>query len=305
MRFFTLRVPSPPLTAVPKPTPLFHDVPHYALSPLARAGVLVRNFQQPTFSDEHDSAAPHRDAHYLLVLLTQGELQLNLDFEPVVLRGPSLALISPGQVHQLLRADHPEGWGISFEPGLLEAAFQLVLEQGLHQPYLLDPQLPFYARAVSLLTLLADCQAGLDDAYSGRTQQTLLIAFLSLVAGQLTPRSTAIPAQERRGIQIERAFQELLRQHYTLWKQPAQYATALHITVAHLNDTVKSQTGLSVSTHVQQRAMLEAKRLLGFTEQSVKEIGYALGYAEPVYFGKRFKKVTGMTPQQFRRQFRD
>ena len=143
------------------------------------------------------------------------------------------------------------------------------------------------------------------DAYSGRTQQTLLLALLSLVAGQLAPEPNAVPAREGRGPQIERAFQQLLRQHFAQWKQPAQYAVALHISVAHLNDMVKSRTGLSVSGHVQQRAILEAKRLLGFTAQSVKEIGYALGYDEPVYFGKLFKKVTGMTPQQFRRQFRD
>ncbi|UOQ70389.1 AraC family transcriptional regulator [Hymenobacter cellulosilyticus] len=289
---------------MPKTSILTQNLPHHTLSPLARAGVLVRNFQQPTAADDHDSAAPHRDAHYLLVLLTQGELHLRLDFEPVVLRGPVLALIGPGQVHQLLRTDSPQGWALSFEPSLLEAAFQLLLEQGLRQPCPLDAYSPFYARATALLTLLADCQEGLADAYSGRTQQALLLALLSLVAGQLAPDPVATPLREGRGPQLERAFQQLLRQHYAQWKQPAQYAAALHITVAHLNDTVKSQTGLSVSAHVQQRAMLEAKRLLGFTQQSVKEIGYALGYEEPVYFGKLFRKVTGMTPQQFRLQFR-
>ncbi|UOQ69627.1 hypothetical protein [Hymenobacter volaticus] len=92
--------------------PSSQDVPSYALSPLARAGVLVRDFQQPMLTDEHDSATPHRDAHYLLVVLIEGELQLNLDFELVALRGPVLALVCPGQVHQLLRADNPRA-GVS------------------------------------------------------------------------------------------------------------------------------------------------------------------------------------------------
>lgn len=280
-------------------------MPSYALSPLARAGVLVRDLQQPVLTDEHDSAAPHRDAHYLLAVLTEGELQLNLDFELLALRGPVVALICPGQVHQLLRADHPRGWGISFEPSLLETDFQLVLEQGLSQLYPLDAQTPFYGRVVALLSLLTDCQMGPADAYRGRTLQTLFMGLLSLVAGQLTPDPAAVSAREGRGPQIERVFQQLLRQHYAQWKQPAQYAAALNITVAHLNDTVRALTGASVSAHLQQRAILEAKRLLGFTELSVKEIGYALGYDEPVYFGKLFKKVTGLTPQQFRHQFRD
>jgi len=168
-------------------------VPRYVLSPLAKAGVLIRAFQQPASPHDHDHAAPHRDAHYLLVLLTAGELQLTIDFEPVVLRGPVLALIGPGQVHQLVHAEHPQGWGISFEPSLLEAAFQLVLEQCLSQPYPLDAHTPFYVRSLALLTLLADCQAGVVDSYSGRTLQTLLMALLSLVAGQLMPPPLRVP----------------------------------------------------------------------------------------------------------------
>ena len=56
----------------------------------------MRDLQQPPLTAEHDSAAPHRDAHYLLVMLIEGELQLNLDFKSVTLQGPTLALICPG-----------------------------------------------------------------------------------------------------------------------------------------------------------------------------------------------------------------
>jgi AraC family transcriptional activator of pobA len=164
---------------------------------------------------------------------------------------------------------------------------------------------PFYVRAETLLQLLADCQAGAADAYTGRTLHALLTALLSLVAGQLAPDPARPRPPETRGQLLARAFEKLLHQHYGQWKQPGQYAAALAITGAHLNDTVKEHTGLSVSTHLQQRAVLEAKRLLYTTTRSVQEIGYALGYEEPGYFGKLFKKVTGLTPQQFRRQFRE
>lgn len=280
-------------------------MPRYDLSPLAKAGVLVRDLQQAAPAAGHDSAAPHRDTHYLLVLLTQGELHLRVDFEAVSLVGPALLLVSPGQVHQLLRAAHPQGWGVSFEPSLLEADWQLLLERGLARPPQLSSTAPFYAHAEALLQLLANCQAGAADAYTGRTLQALLTALLSLVAGQLAPDPARPRPPETRGLLLARAFEDLLRQHYGQWKQPAQYAAALAITGAHLNDTVKEQTGRSVSAHIQQRAVLEAKRLLYTTTRSVQEIGYALGYDEPGYFGKLFKKVTGLTPQQFRRQFRE
>jgi AraC family transcriptional activator of pobA len=213
--------------------------------------------------------------------------------------------VSPGQVHQPLGAVHPQGWGVSFELSLLEADWQLLLDRGLARPPQLPTPEPFYTRAEALLQLLADCQAGVADAYTGRTLHALFTALLSFVAGQLAPDPTRPRPPETRGQLLARAFENLLHQHYVQWKQPAQYAAALAITGTHLNDTVKEQTRLSVSAHIQQRAVLEAKRLLYTTARNVQEIGYALGYEEPGYFGKLFKKVTGLTPQQFRRQFRE
>ena len=67
---------------------------------------------------------------------------------------------------------------------------------------------------------------------------------------------------------------------------------------------MKALTGFPVSVHIQQASILEAKRLLYFTDKSVKEVSYEVGYDEPVYFGKLFKKVTNLTPLQFRQQFR-
>lgn len=280
-------------------------VPRYGLSPLAKADVLVRTLPQAAPAAGHDSAAPHRDTHYLFVLLLQGELHLRIDFEAVSLVGPAVLLVSPGQVHQLLGTAQPQGWGISFEPRLLEAEAQLLLERGLARPPQLAAPAPFYARAATLLRLLADCQADTPDAHTSRTQHALLTALLSLVASQLAPGPARPRLPETRGLLLAGAFEDLLRQHYAQWKQPAQYAAALAISGTHLNDMVKEHTGLSVSTHIQQRTVLEAKRLLYATERSAKEIGYALGYDEPVYFGKLFKKVTGLTPQQFRQHSRE
>jgi AraC family transcriptional regulator, transcriptional activator of pobA len=83
------------------------------------------------------------------------------------------------------------------------------------------------------------------------------------------------------------------------------YASALSITVSHLNDTIKELTNFPVSIHIQNASILEAKRLLYFSDNSIKEIGYEIGYDDAVYFGKLFKKITSLTPLQFRQQFRD
>ncbi|RPD45727.1 AraC family transcriptional regulator [Hymenobacter sediminis] len=280
-------------------------VPSYPLSPLARAGVLVRALALPALAGEHPQQTAHRDAHYLLVLLQAGELQLTLDFEDLTLSGPMLVLISPGQVHRLRGAVAPQGWGVSFEPGLVEEQARDVLEQALRQPLPLAQHPRFTELAYPLLALLANCQADAANVHMGPMLQALLSALLHLVAGLLAPAATSSGSSISRAEALLAGFRRLLRQHFTTWKQPAQYAAALAVTPSHLNDTVKALSGCSVSTHLQQRTILEAKRLLYYSDQSVKQIGYALGYDEPVYFGKLFKKHTGLTPQQFRRTIRE
>jgi AraC family transcriptional activator of pobA len=281
-------------------------MPSYPLSPLAQAGVLVRPLTGAIPTAEHPHERAHRDAHYLLVFLAAGELHLALDFEQLTLVGPTLLLISPGQVHQLREAVAPHGWGVSFEPSLVAEPIRDLLAHQLPQPLSLAAQPAFATRAQALLGLLADCQQPLvANAHTGPTLQALLTALLHLVAGLVAPAAPSARVGTTRGEALLDGFRRLLRQHFADWKQPAQYAAALAVTPSHLNDTVKALSGAAVSTHLQARTILEAKRLLYYSDQSVKQIGYALGYDEPVYFGKLFKKVTGLTPQEFRRIIRE
>ena len=163
----------------------------------------------------------------------------------------------------------------------------------------------FYLQSVSMMNLLENLQANSIDKYATKSIHSLLMAFLNSIASHLTFTSTIEKSKENRSEIIKAEFYQLLKKHYKTWKQPAQYASELAISIGHLNDTVKELTGIPVSIHIQQSSILEAKRQLYFTNKSVKEIAYEVGYDEPVYFGKLFKKITNFTPLAFRQQFRD
>jgi AraC-like DNA-binding protein len=78
------------------------------------------------------------------------------------------------------------------------------------------------------------------------------------------------------------------------------YAGSLNISTPYLNECVKTTTGYSVSWHIQQRVVLEAKRLLYHSDKSIKEIAGELGYDDYSYFTRLFVKVSGLTPVAFR-----
>jgi len=282
-----------------------HKIHQFDLSPLARAGFAIKNLGRPANELEHENKKPHRDNHYLLVFTTQGQFKLNLDFQEITFCAPTLLLIAPEQVHHMIEAVSLQGWAISFDTTLMNHELQGILDKSSGTAIPVDKKAPFYQNIDVLMQLTEKMHSESQNAYIGRSTQSLLNALLHLVAGQIVIRGAVNKTKEGRRVIIEQAFVQLLKLHYKNWKQPAQYAAELNISVAYLYDTVKEITGNSVSGQIQQYSILEAKRLLFFTDLSAKEIGYEIGYNEPVYFGKLFKKITGLTPLQFRQQYRD
>ena len=281
-----------------------HNIRQFDLTPMAKAGVFITNIQQQLGPEEHDISLPHRDTHFLLGMATNGHFKLNIDFEEIAFTAPAMLCICPGQVHQMLEVNEPQGWAISFDPLLPDTEFQLLLENKFKDPVLLKHSSAFYHQTVILLDLMEKVQSGVTDNYTSKSIHSLLSALLSLIAGNIYTAVSTNKTKKNRGDIIEEAFKQLLKKYYKTWKNPAQYASELAITVSHLNDTIKAKTGTSISAHIQQVSILEAKRLLYFTDKSVKQIGYEVGYDKPVYFGKLFKKVSKLTPLQFRQQFR-
>ena len=280
------------------------DIKQYELSPQAKAGIVIVNMEDRE-AEEHDVSKPHRDDHCQLMLAVSGKFELNIDFETIEFNAPALLFVFPEQVHQVIEVKDCKGWMISFDPSLIDKEVLTLLEHQFSNPFLLQRKSVFLQQMVILIGLMEKVQLENTNYYFQKTVSSLLNALLSFVAGESVANSPIIKGQEKRSIVIKENFIKLTKEHFKTWKQPAKYASALSISTSHLNDTVKSLTGSSVSTHIQETSVMEAKRLLYFTDNAVKEIAYKVGYDEPVYFGKLFKKITKLTPLEFRKKFRD
>lgn len=104
---------------------------------------------------------------------------------------------------------------------------------------------------------------------------------------------------------VAKPFKQLLETNYRISKRPSDYAEKLNISTSYLNECIKNTTGYSVSQYIQDRIILEAKRLLYHTDKSVKEIAFELGYADYPYFTRLFSKVAGMSALSFRNKNHD
>lgn len=267
-------------------------------------GISITRNWEASADHRHDIFSPHRDKQYILVIGTRGTFKMMLDFKELTIAAPFILVILPEQVHQLIEFENSEVFNIDFVPSLISSELQSLLHKNFISTHTAEGNLLLHQQVTSISQLIHEIYTHAENNYHNYSIHALLLSILNLIAGAGFP-SEQRPVKETRTAMIEQEFNWLLKNNYIQWKKPSQYATSMAISVSHLNDSVREITGNSVSEHIQQHVILEAKRLLFFSKKNVKEIGYDLGFEDPVYFNKLFKKIAGITPLQFRLKFRD
>jgi AraC family transcriptional regulator, transcriptional activator of pobA len=94
-------------------------------------------------------------------------------------------------------------------------------------------------------------------------------------------------------------FKNLIEEQYTSLKNVSDYAERLSVKPVLLNEISKQLSGITAGEHIRNRVILEAQRYLYNTDLSAKEIAYKLGFEDPHYFSRFFKKYTNQSPSEF------
>lgn len=100
---------------------------------------------------------------------------------------------------------------------------------------------------------------------------------------------------------LERQFPIDNPKHPLKIKNPNDFAEQLNIHVNHLNRSIREITGKTTKDLITERIASEAKELLHYTDWSISDIAYSLGFEYPTYFNNFFKRVTGHTPNNWRK----
>jgi AraC family transcriptional activator of pobA len=96
------------------------------------------------------------------------------------------------------------------------------------------------------------------------------------------------------------AFSDMIEAHYLKPWSVARYAAHIGVTPAHLNVLCRAVVGLPALSLIHQRRMLEAKRMLVYTSMTVSNVADALGFNDPAYFTRFFRRLAGVSPREFR-----
>lgn len=99
--------------------------------------------------------------------------------------------------------------------------------------------------------------------------------------------------------ELMEAFERYVRQNFRQQRNLAFYADKLCITKRYLSEVIKQASGKTASQWIDRFVIEEAKSLLCMTNLTVTQIGYELNFSNPSFFGKYFKRHTGLTPKEY------
>lgn len=264
------------------------------------SGMEIHHFVPGELPAKVGDLGAHRDDHYLFFLLENGHAELVIDFHKMEFYPNSLYYILPGQVHHRIKGDIAQGWYLAVDPMLIPPDYRNIFENQLilQQPHVLDEQ--HVQQYQNLLNLLY--QKHKEDkpgAFHTPVIHSLVQSFTGMMAGCYN-QAQSKGIQLTRPLQLSQQFKKLLSEHIRTIKSPSAYAAKLNVSESYLNEALKKATGFSVSYWITQDVVMEAKRLLYYSELNVKQIAHNLGYDDHTYFSRLFKKATDETPLEFR-----
>jgi AraC family transcriptional activator of pobA len=147
-----------------------------------------------------------------------------------------------------------------------------------------------------------------ENSSSHSDKEEILRAYLNLLLldSKRLFETQANPKQEKTSQRSEilQKFKILIEKHFFKLHKPGEYADLLYITPGHLNDTVNDMLGISASDLIQERIILEIKRMLLHSQESINEIAQTFNFDDPSYFARFFKNKTGSSPKEFREESR-
>jgi AraC family transcriptional regulator, transcriptional activator of pobA len=253
---------------------------------------------------------PHKHDFYLTVLFTHGSGTHEIDFTSYPVTKGSVFFLIPGQVHRWTLSDDADGYiffhtkefydttcvnkritDFSFFSLAQQTPFiqlneeNLLQAEALFKRILLQYQMPDsrhkYYTLGTLCNLLYLDMEGLQtfDTAVNITQSTLYLHKIT-------------------------ELRKLIDENHIQLKYPKEYAALLSISTKHLNRICNEMLGKPTGVLIAERLVLEAKRILTYSDKPIKQIAEDLGFDDPAYFIRFFKKHTGQTPAKFQTDFR-
>nr|WP_202406133.1 helix-turn-helix transcriptional regulator [Hufsiella ginkgonis] len=235
----------------------------------------------------------HRKSYYFFLFMLEGSIRHGVDLEQFDIGSHELLFVLPHQVHQLPATKQGSDY---FKIGFDERCLSLLPKQ---YPFLVNPlntqKIRFTTPAAARLKSIFEILIGLLSVMN--TDPELILAHLNSLLTEINSAYFSAdehPACGKLSKYID--FKVFVENNLTDHPPITGIAAELALNTNSLYHIVKRYSGLSPKEFITNRLILEARRRLYYAEStSIKELAFELGFNDPEYFSRLFKKVTGKT----------
>jgi AraC-like DNA-binding protein len=248
---------------------------------------------------------PHVHEFEELLIGSEGQIEHFIDFKSVRFKAPFISFIAMGKVHRLkpMTLDNKCNiWVICFSSDFIpESTYQLYSYYHEHANIEFKDERGF-ARIVMLTEMIN------EEMQKQNPKLAVARDILRTIFTMIEAEQERNDSQEGYFPKVQsttfKNFLKILEENFRRPEGVGFYSEKLFMSTRNLNLICRNILNKSVSEIIETRKLIEAKNLLTYTDKTVSEIGFELGYNEKTYFTSVFKKVTGTTPTGFRDEMR-
>ena len=260
---------------------------------------ITREFAEDIASKEYDS---HFHDFEEIIIIRQGSLTHFIDFKAEVLKAPFACYISMGKMHKIIPEKDLRGWVINYKTEFIP-----------------DSKLNFYSNFFTFTNIPLSSGPCLERFISLceiiNAEYNHELSDLTVIRHLVNGLISMVDAEQKRNIPVENKlknsqnmvfnnFLRILEDNFRRNAGVSFYSDKMNMSERNLNIICKNNFQKSVSEIIETRKLIEAKRMLLYTDKNIAEIGYELGYNEKSYFTHVFHERTDMTPSRFREMTR-
>lgn len=244
---------------------------------------------------------------FQIFLVRKGYAKAYLNAQQYLIEGSFLIFIPPGVIHGFDFDADIDGDIISFSSYYANALISKFaqLTGQLSKPVMITDQ----THTASEIGALFESFYRLRDVY-GKEKSTLSevfiyvkVADLLLQIADMQSAKPVVPSSAPYSdLELFKSFQDLVKNEISPFKPLEEYARRLNTSLSHINRICRQVENASPLTIIQNEIIMMAKTLLVNEKINISDIAYSLGFNDPSYFIRLFKKKVGVTPKLFRKQ---
>ncbi|MBT8233848.1 MAG: helix-turn-helix domain-containing protein [Saprospiraceae bacterium] len=263
----------------------------------------------PFINKEVLDEKPHKHNFQEIIFIKSGTGKHLIDDNTYVLVPSTFYLIGKGQVHEFIEGANLEGFLIRFldnflPPSGLNTHHSLnstLLGSiiSINELHIENPEVAYYESLLS--NLYYEFSVNKIDYAKTQIIQFLLLALLTKLERRMRSLSKEkIIKTVDNDTKLYHSFLLLIDENYFKEHAIQFYVNELRVNKRKLGSICKAFSKKTPKQILNERLMVEAKRMLLYTGNSSKEIAFGLGYEDPAYFSRFFKKYYGLSPREFK-----